>query len=142
MHARHLAGVRPACRAFPTGQVVPWAIWGISSRRSAPARQRWPRRGRMRRFDSCTSRMAQRDVRIHGRGAPRWNVARLDDARRAWVLPPWRDWRIGPILSVMISGRQRKAITFTVLGICLVAAAVTLNISWLVLNWREGVLIA
>jgi signal transduction histidine kinase len=42
----------------------------------------------------------------------------------------------------MISGRQRKAITFTVLGICLVAAAVTLNISWLVLNWREGVLIA
>jgi signal transduction histidine kinase len=41
----------------------------------------------------------------------------------------------------MISGRQRKAITFTVLGICLVAAAVTLNISWLVINWREGVLI-
>src|SRR6188508_1614696 len=41
----------------------------------------------------------------------------------------------------MISGRQRKAITFTVLGACLVAAAVTLNISWLVLNWREGMLI-
>ncbi len=41
----------------------------------------------------------------------------------------------------MISGRQRKAITFTVLGICLIAAAVTLNISWLVLNWREGMLI-
>jgi signal transduction histidine kinase len=41
----------------------------------------------------------------------------------------------------MISGRQRKAITFTILGICLVAAAVTLNISWLVLNWREGMLI-
>jgi signal transduction histidine kinase len=41
----------------------------------------------------------------------------------------------------MISGRQRKAITFTVLGICLVAAAVTLNVSWLVINWREGVLI-
>jgi len=38
----------------------------------------------------------------------------------------------------MISGRQRKAITFTVLGVVLVAAAVTLNISWLVLNWREG----
>jgi signal transduction histidine kinase len=38
----------------------------------------------------------------------------------------------------MISGRKRKAITFTVLGICLVAAAVTLNVSWLVLNWREG----
>jgi signal transduction histidine kinase len=41
----------------------------------------------------------------------------------------------------MISGRQRKAITFTVLGICLVAAAVTLNISWLVINWREGMVI-
>lgn len=41
----------------------------------------------------------------------------------------------------MISGRKRKAITFTVLGSCLVAAAVTLNISWLVLNWREGMLI-
>jgi two-component system, OmpR family, sensor histidine kinase SenX3 len=42
----------------------------------------------------------------------------------------------------MISGRQRKAITFTVLGSCLVAAAVTLNVSWLVINWREGMLIA
>ena len=42
---------------------------------------------------------------------------------------------------MMISGRKRRAITFTVLGICLVAAAVTLNISWLVLNWREGMLI-
>jgi two-component system, OmpR family, sensor histidine kinase SenX3 len=41
----------------------------------------------------------------------------------------------------MISGRKRKAITFTVLGVCLVAAAVTLNISWLVLNWREGMII-
>jgi signal transduction histidine kinase len=41
----------------------------------------------------------------------------------------------------MISGRQRKAITFTVLGSCLVAAAVTLNISWLVINWREGMMI-
>jgi signal transduction histidine kinase len=41
----------------------------------------------------------------------------------------------------MISGRRWKAVTFTVLGICLVAAAVTLNISWLVLNWREGMLI-
>ena len=41
----------------------------------------------------------------------------------------------------MISGRKRKAITFTILGICLVAAAVTLNVSWLVLNWREGMLI-
>ena len=41
----------------------------------------------------------------------------------------------------MISGRRWRAVTVTVLGICLVAAAVTLNISWLVLNWREGMLI-
>ena len=41
----------------------------------------------------------------------------------------------------MISGRRRKAIFFVVLGICLVAAAVALNVTWLVINWREGVLI-
>jgi two-component system, OmpR family, sensor histidine kinase SenX3 len=41
----------------------------------------------------------------------------------------------------MIKGRKRRAIFFTVLGICLVAAAVTLNVSWLLINWREGVLI-
>lgn len=41
----------------------------------------------------------------------------------------------------MTSGRRRKAIFFVVLGICLVAAAVTLNVGWLLINWREGVLI-
>src|SRR5512145_1541916 len=40
----------------------------------------------------------------------------------------------------MISGRRRSVIFFTVLGICLVALAVTLNISWVVLNWRLSVL--
>src|SRR5262249_15165851 len=30
---------------------------------------------------------------------------------------------------------------FTVFGICLIAAAVTLNVSWLVLNWRETVMV-
>src|SRR5262245_23871262 len=40
----------------------------------------------------------------------------------------------------MISGRRRSVIFFTVLGVCLVALAVTLNISWIVLNWRRGVL--
>ena len=40
----------------------------------------------------------------------------------------------------MISGRRRKALFFSILGICLVAIAVTLNVSWLILNWREGVL--
>ncbi len=41
----------------------------------------------------------------------------------------------------MISGRKWKAITFTGLGALLVGAAVTLNVSWLVLNWREGMVI-
>jgi signal transduction histidine kinase len=41
----------------------------------------------------------------------------------------------------MISGRRRSVIFFTVLGVCLVALAVTLNISWVVLNWRRGVLV-
>jgi two-component system, OmpR family, sensor histidine kinase SenX3 len=40
----------------------------------------------------------------------------------------------------MISGRRRSVIFFTVFGICLVALAVTLNISWIVLNWRLGVM--
>ncbi len=40
----------------------------------------------------------------------------------------------------MITGRRRSVIFFTVLGICLIAVAVTLNISWIVLNWRLGVM--
>src|SRR4029453_12062898 len=40
----------------------------------------------------------------------------------------------------MISGRRRSVIFFTALGICLVALAVTLNVSWIVLNWQMGVL--
>jgi two-component system, OmpR family, sensor histidine kinase SenX3 len=40
----------------------------------------------------------------------------------------------------MITGRRRSVIFFTVFGICLVAIAVALNISWIVLNWRMGVL--
>ena len=40
----------------------------------------------------------------------------------------------------MVSGRRRSVIFFTVLGICLVAIAVTLNVGWLVINWRRGVL--
>jgi signal transduction histidine kinase len=39
---------------------------------------------------------------------------------------------------VRIISRQ-KAIYFAIaLGICLIAAAVALNISWIILNWREG----
>jgi two-component system sensor histidine kinase SenX3 len=40
----------------------------------------------------------------------------------------------------MISGRRRQVIFFTVFGICLVAIAVTLNVSWIVLNWKLGIL--
>jgi two-component system, OmpR family, sensor histidine kinase SenX3 len=40
----------------------------------------------------------------------------------------------------MVSGRRRSVIFFTVLGILLVALAVTLNVSWILLNWRRGVL--
>lgn len=40
----------------------------------------------------------------------------------------------------MITGRRRSVIFFTVLGICLVAIAVALNVIWTVVNWRQGVL--
>ena len=37
------------------------------------------------------------------------------------------------------TGRQ-KIVAFIVFGSCLVAVAVTLNVSWIVLNWRQGLL--
>jgi two-component system, OmpR family, sensor histidine kinase SenX3 len=40
----------------------------------------------------------------------------------------------------MITGRRRSVIFFTVFGICLIAIAMALNVSWIVLNWRRGVL--
>jgi len=40
----------------------------------------------------------------------------------------------------MISGRRRSVIFFTVFGICLVVIAVVLNVGWLVINWKRGVL--
>ena len=40
----------------------------------------------------------------------------------------------------MITGRRRSVIFFTIFGICLVAIAVALNVGWLVINWRRGVL--
>src|ERR1700681_3982138 len=44
----------------------------------------------------------------------------------------------------MRSGGRRKSIAFfIVLGVCLVAGAVALNVGWIILNWREaGLLIA
>ncbi len=40
----------------------------------------------------------------------------------------------------MITGRRRSVIFFTVFGICLVAIAIGLNVSWVLLNWRMGIL--
>jgi two-component system sensor histidine kinase SenX3 len=40
----------------------------------------------------------------------------------------------------MLSGRRRSVIFFTVFGTCLVAIAVALNVSWIVLNWGNLVL--
>ena len=41
----------------------------------------------------------------------------------------------------MVPGTNRKTIVFVVLGVCLVALAVALNVSWIVINWRAGVLL-
>ena len=40
----------------------------------------------------------------------------------------------------MVSGRRRSVIFFTVFGICLIVIAVALNVGWVVINWRRGVL--
>ena len=44
----------------------------------------------------------------------------------------------------MRSGGRRKSIAFfTILGVCLVAGVVTLNVGWIILNWRQaGLLVA
>src|SRR5450432_505460 len=40
-----------------------------------------------------------------------------------------------------ITSRRKKIAFFIVLGVCLVAFAVTLNVSWIILNWRKDVLL-
>ena len=40
----------------------------------------------------------------------------------------------------MVSGRRRSVIVFTILGVCLVAIAVALNVGWVVVSWQNGVL--
>ncbi len=40
-----------------------------------------------------------------------------------------------------ISSRRRAVAFFVVLGVCLVLLAVGLNVGWIILNWREGVLL-
>ena len=42
----------------------------------------------------------------------------------------------------MITAPKRKSVVFATLGVCLVAVAVALNVSWVVINWREGLLLA
>jgi hypothetical protein len=41
-------------------------------------------------------------------------------------------------LSVRIISRQKAIYFFITLGVCLIAAAVALNVSWVILYWREG----
>ncbi len=38
-----------------------------------------------------------------------------------------------------IASRRKTLVFFIVLGVCLVAAAIALNVSWIILNWREGI---
>jgi two-component system, OmpR family, sensor histidine kinase SenX3 len=40
-----------------------------------------------------------------------------------------------------ITSRSRTIAFFIVLGVCLVALAVALNVGWIILNWREGVML-
>ena len=40
-----------------------------------------------------------------------------------------------------ITSRRKAIAFFVVLGSCLVALAVALNVGWIILNWREGVLL-
>lgn len=40
-------------------------------------------------------------------------------------------------MAIKITSRRKAIATAVTLGICLIAAAVTLNISWIILNWRE-----
>ena len=40
-----------------------------------------------------------------------------------------------------ISSRRPAIAFFVVLGVCLVLLAIGLNVGWIILNWREGVLL-
>src|SRR5437660_12320441 len=40
-----------------------------------------------------------------------------------------------------ITSRRKAIAFFVVLGVCLVAVAVALNVGWIILNWREGVML-
>src|ERR1700747_2640171 len=40
-----------------------------------------------------------------------------------------------------ITSRSKAIAFFIVLGVCLVALAVALNVGWIILNWRQGILL-
>jgi len=40
-----------------------------------------------------------------------------------------------------VTSRRKTIAFFVVLGVCLVALAVALNVGWIILNWRQGVLL-
>jgi len=42
-------------------------------------------------------------------------------------------------MRMRITSRRKAIAFFVVLGICLVALAMTLNVSWIILHWRQGV---
>jgi len=42
---------------------------------------------------------------------------------------------------MQITSRRKTIAFFIVLGVCLVALAVALNVGWILLNWREGVML-
>lgn len=54
------------------------------------------------------------------------------------VLP----WRALSLTRMRISGRRRNMVLFTLLGVCLIGVAVTLNVTWILLNWRRIVPLA
>ncbi len=44
-------------------------------------------------------------------------------------------------LPVRIISRQKAIYFFSTLGVCLIAAAVALSVSWIILNWRAGLML-
>jgi two-component system sensor histidine kinase SenX3 len=40
-----------------------------------------------------------------------------------------------------VPSRRKRIVFFVILGVCLVAIAVTLNVSWIILHWRQGILL-
>src|SRR5882762_185624 len=47
----------------------------------------------------------------------------------------------GESIPVRITSRRKTIAFFIVLGVCLVTLAVALNVGWIILNWREGVML-